>query len=132
MLSMAVLMTLVAVNIHHHHHGEQMYIAWQENCEAGAQNGQNGQDEQSGQDEQDENVDHTQRYMPGTIVKVSPADMATHLFDGFHFFFSFLPANIVAVPLATITADHSFPKHPSTLYSSQGRLCRGLRAPPAC
>lgn len=126
MLSLAVILTLVAVNIHHHHHGEQMYIALEENCEASAGN---GQDEQ---ESQDENVDHTQRYMPGTIVKVSPVDMSAHLLHGFHFFLSFLPADIVAVPLATITADHSSPKHPSTLYSSQGRLCRGLRAPPTC
>lgn len=124
MLGLAVILTLVAVNIHHHHHGEQMYIALQETCEAG-----NGQD---GHEAQDENVDHTQRFMPATIVKLVPVDMADHQFHGFHCFFSFLPADIFAVSWAMVAPGNSIPEHPSTLYSSQVRLCRGLRAPPVC
>lgn len=30
MLGLAVIMTLVAVNIHHHHYGEQMYLVLQD------------------------------------------------------------------------------------------------------
>ena len=126
MLGLAVILTLVAVNINHHHHGEQMYIALQETCEAGTGN---GQDEHEAQDE---NVDHTQRFMQATIVKLVPVDMADHQLHGFHCFFSFLPADIFAVSWAMVAPDNSIPKHPSTLYSSQVRLCRGLRAPPVC
>lgn len=126
MLSLAVILTMVAVNIHHHHHGEQMYIVLQENCEAGNENGQENQKNRN------EEEDHTQHYIPATVVQLGSLDMVDHDIHGFHLFFSFLPANILAAPLVTIKAGHSIPKHPSTLYISQGRLCRGLRAPPAC
>lgn len=122
MLSLAVILTMVAVNIHHHHHGEQMYIVLQENCETGNENGQENHDEE----------DHTQHYMPAAVVQLGSLDMVDHDIHGFHLFFSFLPADILTAPLVTIKVGHSVPKHPSTLYISQGRLCRGLRAPPAC
>lgn len=124
MLSLAIILTMVAVNIHHHHHGEQMYIALQENCEAG---------EHNGQPEKDNNVDHTQRFIAANVVKLTIQDSADYDFHNLHHFLStpFIGYER-SLPLVTITGRHTTPENPTALYRSADRPCRGLRAPPVC
>ena len=124
MTSLAVMLTMMAVGIHHHHHGEMMCLLPQELATGFDQQGK-GQDDM-------ETSDHSQRFLAADWVKIAAPMMQQA--DVFHGSIPTLAAvlptshgGVFAVP-STFVGHSGYPH----LIHSWITHSLGFRAPPAC
>ena len=122
---MAILITMIAVDIHHHHYGEMMYVVAADCC--------NGQDEdQHKEDQQPETADHSLHYLAASFVKVVMDQDSNADSHFLHFM-----AALTAVELPDIFNDyHTIGKQlafstPPRYHLTWIVQSLGFRAPPA-
>lgn len=118
--SLAVILTLVAVNMRHHHHGEMMHVEAHEQCDTGQEDR-----------EQDNNTDHTLHYLSAEMVKmVQTGDSSGQPFSFFMLTLFFNSGN-TACPQPTYTYfDNNPPFYRESAYLSWRQQSSGLRGPP--
>lgn len=117
MTSLAILLTMVAVGIHHHHHGEMMYLMVAE-CSSHANH-----DKPSPES-------HVQHYLASDVVKVLVSCHESQ-HPGLHpgaAGFVVVAQRLLSLP---IHFNISYPIHPDRKYLSWIQQSSGLRAPPA-
>jgi len=122
---LAILLTMIAVGIHHHHKGEMMYIVLNE-CTNGQNNGQPSQDECP------ETVDHSLHYLAASFVEIVNNQNSQSNWHPWHFLPSLLATgpSFLIIPYSTSNNRCAFaattPFHLSWIAQSLG-----FRAPPA-